>query len=61
MIQTAKAMMNGEKLPETRKTLRSSNSKKTGHSALLDYAEQAMMKENKTKAPTVSSQSSKQF
>ena len=59
LIQTAKAMMNGEKLPEAPKALKARNTKATGHSALLEYAEQAMKNEdNSIKTPNVSSQAS---
>jgi hypothetical protein len=48
--------MNGEKLPETPKP---ANHKPTGHSALLDYAKDAMKREdNSIKTPLVSSQAS---
>ena len=39
-------LMNGEKLPEAPKALRSPNAQTTGHSALLEYAEQAMKNED---------------
>merc|ERR1712051_41344 len=59
LIQTAKAMMNGEKLPEAPKALRSPNAQTTGHSALLEYAEQAMKNEdNSIRTTSVSSQAS---
>jgi len=58
LIQTAKAMMNGEKLPEAPK-VKAVNAKATGHSALLEYAEQAMLREdNSIRTPSVSSQAS---
>jgi hypothetical protein len=49
-------MMNGEKLPEAPKP---ANLQPTGHSALLDFAKDAMNgKDNTIKTPLVSSQAS---